>query len=185
VRDLVFEQDQLLEELEILTSHLAQLETEQMRVVGASREGRILTSIPGVESVPAAAILASIGNIANFNWLGQLKSYFGWAPTLTQSGRSVDRVRLSPRGSRLMKRTMYLVAWKAIQVEGSEWQRLYDKLLPLKCRYDERLGRRVGRGKVLWRIAGQLIGVIHALLKHEEQTQRQSGGTAAARAHSL
>lgn len=174
VQGLVFEQEQLLDELALLTQHLERLESEMTLVVGQCREGQILTSIPGIGAVPAAAIIASIGNIANFARSSQLKSYFGWAPTLSQSGRSAGAARLSPRGSRLMKRTMYLAAWKAIQVEDSEWKRLYEKLIPLKCRYDERLGRRVGRGKVLGRIAGQMTGVIFALLKRDELAQRRS-----------
>ncbi len=68
---------------------------------------------------------------------------------------------------------MYLAAWNAIQVEDSEWKRLYEKLIPLKFRYDERLGRRVGRGKVLGRIAGHMTAVIFALLKRDELAQRR------------
>jgi hypothetical protein len=71
-----------------------------------------------------------------------------------------------------MKRTMYLAAWKSIQVEGSEFRQLYEKLVPRKCRYDERLGRYVGRERVLGRIVGQLISVIYALLKREELALR-------------
>lgn len=48
------------------------------------------------------------------------------------------------------------------------WQRLYEKLLTVKCRYDDRLGRRIGRNKVLGRIAGQMTTVIYALLKRDE-----------------
>ena len=140
-------------------------------VVANCREGRILTSIPGVGVMPAATIIASVGNIANFSRASQLKAYFGWAPVIAQSGHSLDRARLTPRGSRPMKRTMYLVAWKAIQADESEWRSLYDKLLPSKCRYDERLGRYVGRNRVLGRIAGQITSVIYALLKREEAAQ--------------
>jgi transposase len=127
---LVFEQEQLIDELQLLSRHLERLEAEMAQIVASCREGQILTSIPGVGSTPAAAILAGIGNIANFTRAAQLKSYFGWAPTLIQSGRSVDHARLSPRGSRVMKRTLYLVVWKAIQVDESEWKQLYEKLLP-------------------------------------------------------
>jgi hypothetical protein len=38
---------------------------------------------------------------------------------------------------------------------------------PLKCPYDERTKRRIGRGKVLGRIAGQMIAMMFALLKKE------------------
>ncbi len=51
---------------------------------------------PGIGPIPAAAIIAMIGNIANFSRASQLKSYFGWAPSVSQSAQSLDRARLSP-----------------------------------------------------------------------------------------
>ena len=44
-----------------------------------SREGKILLSIPGIGPQAAAALIALIGDIANFEHASQLKSYFGWA----------------------------------------------------------------------------------------------------------
>jgi len=41
----------------------------------------------------------------------------------------------------------------------SEWAKLYERLVPRMCAYDERTQAYVGRGKVLGRIAGQLIGM--------------------------
>jgi transposase len=124
VRGLVFEQAQLIEEVEVLSRHLERLEAELTLVVAVSREGQILTSIPGIGAIPAATSSASIGNIANFTRPTQLKAYVGWAPAMAQSGRTLDRSRLSPRGSPLMKRTMYLVAWKAIQGDLGGGQRV-------------------------------------------------------------
>lgn len=67
-----------------------------------------------------------IGNITNFEQPAQLKSYFGWAPTLTQSGKTLDHARLSPHGLHLMKQTMYtmytmyMVALQAVRLPESE-----------------------------------------------------------------
>ncbi len=72
-----------------------------------SREGQILTSIPPLGPLQAAAIIASIGSIANFRNAAALKAYFGWAPTITQSGTTYNATALTPGGSRLMKKTMY------------------------------------------------------------------------------
>ena len=106
--------------------------------------------------------------VNNFSRASQLKSYFGWAPLVAQSGHSLDRARLSPRGTRLMKRTMYLIVWKAVQTEGSEWAQMYQRLVPIKCSYNERTHRYTGRGRVIGRIAGQMISVIYALLKKDQ-----------------
>ena len=169
LRGLTFEQEQLIEELALIHKHLEKLEAEMTQIVLASREGKILLSIPGIGPIPAAVIIAMIGTIANFERPTQLKAYFGWAPTIKQSGKTLDRARLSPRGVRLMKQTMYLVAWQAIQIKGREWAKIYERLVPRKCSFDERTRRYTGRGKVIGRIAGQIISVIFTLLKKDQE----------------
>ncbi len=168
VRGLVFEQKQLIAELAMLGEHLELLEAEIALIVEQSREGKILTSIPGIGSMAAAAVMAAVGTIANFERASQLKSYFGWAPKIAQSGISLDWSRLSPRGVRQMKHTMYLVVWRAIQWD-SEWKEIYEHLLPQKCRKDERTGRLIGREKIIGRLAGQMTGVIYTLLKQDHE----------------
>jgi transposase len=169
LRGLTFEQEQLIEELDLIHRHLEQLESEMTQIVLASREGKILLSIPGIGPIQAAVIIAMIGTIANFERPTQLKSYFGWAPTLKQSGKTLDRAKLSPRGVRLMKQTMYLVVWQAIRLKECEWAKIYERLVPIKCRFDERTRRYTARGKVIGRIAGQIISVIFTLLKRDEE----------------
>lgn len=167
-RGLVFEQQQLIEELRLITAHLEALEAEMMQVVEHAREGRILTSIPGIGPLQAAILIALIGTIANFDRPGQLKSYCGWVPAIAQSGTTLDRARLSPRGARLLKPTIFIAVWKAIQMD-CEWARLYERLLPLKCRYDEKKRAYVGRGRVVGRIAGQMLSVAYTLLKRDQE----------------
>jgi transposase len=168
VRSLVFEQKQLIAELNLLGEHLEQLETEIVQVVEHSREGKILTSISGIGPQAAATLIATIGTIANFERPAQLKSYFGWVPKVAQSGVSLDWTRLSPRGVRQMKHTMYLIVWRAIQ-RDSEWKEIYERLIARKCRSDERTRRLIGREKVIGRLAGQMTSVIYALLKKDQE----------------
>lgn len=167
-RGLVFEQQQLIEELRLITAHLEALEVEMMQIVEYSREGQILTSIPGIGPLQAAILIALIGNIANFERPGQLKSYCGWVPAIAQSGTTLDRARLSPRGARLLKPMIYLAVWKAIRLD-CEWARLYERLVPIKCRYDEKKRAYVGRGRVIGRVAGQMISVAYTLLKKDQE----------------
>jgi len=166
VRGLVFEQKQLITELKLIAEHLQQLETEMIQIVEHCREGKILTSLPGIGPQAAAALIATIGTIANFERAAQLKSYFGWVPKVAQSGSSLDWTRLSPRGVRQMKQTMYLIVWRAIQWDA-EWKQMYERLISSKCRYDERTRRLIGREKVIGRLAGQMTSVIYALLKQD------------------
>ncbi len=109
-----------------------------------------------------------IGNIANFERASQLKSYVGWVPKVAQSGSSLDWTRLSPRGVRQMKQTMYLIVWRAIQWDA-EWKAMYERLVLRKCRSDERTRKLIGREKVIGRLAGQMTSVIHVLLKKDQE----------------
>jgi transposase len=168
LRGLAFEQQQLIEELKLITSHLEVLDAEMMQIVEHSREGKILTSVPGIGPLQAAIFIALIGNIANFDRPAQLKSYCGWVPAEASSGTTLDRAHLSPRGARLLKPTIYIAVWKAIRLD-CEWARLYARLVPIKCRYDEKRGTYVGRGRVIGRIAGQMLGVVYTLLKNDQE----------------
>jgi hypothetical protein len=148
---------------------LATLDTEIESIIEHSREGKILTSM-GIGPISAATFIAAIGSIANFENPAALRSYFGWAPEFDQTGTSRNRAYLTPRGNRVLKQRMFLVVWQLIRHRGSEWSKLYDRLVPVKCSFDERTQRHVGRGKVMGRIAGQLIGMIYALLKKDLET---------------
>lgn len=168
VNALVFEQKQLIAELHLLGEHLSQLEQQIVQIVEQSREGQILTSIPGIGSQAAAALIATIGSIANFERPAQLKSYFGWVPKIAQSGSTLDWSRLTPRGVRAMRQTMYLIVWRAIQWDA-DWKEVYDRLVARKCHVDERTRRLVGREKVVGRLAGQMTSVVFVLLKKDQE----------------
>lgn len=163
---LVFEQQQLIDELQLLQTHLDAIDVKVAQLLEHSREGRILRSIPGIGVYAAAAILAAIGNIDNFPNAAALKAYFGWAPKVQQSGESLDSVALNRAGERTIKPLMYLVALTAIR-EATEWADLYHRLVERKCSYDERTQSYRGRKKVVGRIAGQIISMIYGLLRAE------------------
>jgi transposase len=168
-RALLLEQDLLIKELCLIQNHMEQLEEVICQIVEQCREGKILLSIPPIGPLAAATILATIGHIANFEDAGHLKSYFGWAPKRAQTGISFDRMSLTRGGTREMKKTMYLIAWHAIK-RDTEWSKLYKRLIPRLCTYDERTGVYKGKGRVLGHIIGRLITLIYALLKQDHET---------------
>jgi transposase len=172
-RGLVLEQRQFIRELRLLQTHSEELDAEIRSIVASSREGRILTSIPVIGPLQAATILAAIGHIDNFASAAALRAYCGWAPQVKRSGETVDQVKLTRGGTRTMKQTLYLVVANAIQRPECEWARLYHRLAPRKCSYDERRQRYIGTNKVLARIAGQLISTIYALLKRDAEALAQ------------
>jgi transposase len=163
-RGLVFEQTQLIAELLLMQEHVDAMDQEISVVIEHAREGRILTSIPGVGSIQAATLLATIGNIENFPTAATLKAYLGWAPRVSQSGTSLNSASLARSGMRTTKQMMFLVVATAIRMD-CEWAKLYQRLVPLKCRYDELKRDYAGKKKVMGRIAGQMISLMFALLR--------------------
>lgn len=169
LRGLVLEQGQLVKELRLLREHIEQLELEIVGIVEHSREGQILQSFPGVGPVMAATMIAAIGSIHNFPSASALKSYFGWAPVVAQSGSTLDRARLTHGGTRTMKQIMFLAVGQAIRLRDNEWAQLYDRLVKATCSYDERRQTYVGKTRVMGRVAGQMIEAFYALLKRDAE----------------
>jgi transposase len=132
-------------------------------------EGHILLSIPQIGPMQAATIIATIGHISNFEKASELKSYFGWAPKWEQTGTTFDRTNLAKGGARPMKHMLFLMAARAISIDG-EWAKMYQQLLPRMCSYDERRKDYRGKLKVLGRIAGQMASMIFALLTTDQET---------------
>jgi transposase len=168
-RGLKLEQELLTKELRLVQEHLELLDTEISDIVKNCREGQILLSMPPIGEVAAATIIATVGNIANFEKASELKCYFGWAPRQDQTGVSFDRTKLARRGVRPMKHMLYIMALRSITFE-CEWARIYQRLLPRMGTYDERIKDYRGKKKVLGRIAGQMASMIFALLKTDQET---------------
>jgi hypothetical protein len=164
---LVFEQTQLIKELRLIQEHIEQIDTEIQTIVEHSREGQILLSMQVIGVVQAAMIIAALGSIANFNKASELKAYFGWAPQVDTSGISLDKTKRTIAGKRSMRQVMFLVVCNAIGVE-SEWSHLYERLVPQKCRYDERTRTYKGKLRVMARSAGQIISMSFAFLKRRK-----------------
>jgi transposase len=169
LRGLVLEQTQLIKELQLLQAHIQQLDNEIVGIVEQAREGQILLSFPGVGPIMAATSIAAIGSIHNFPSAASLKSYFGWAPVVAQSGSTLDHTRLTHGGTRTMKHMLFLAVFQAIRLKDNEWARLYERLVKIKCPFDERTQSYLGKTRVIGRVAGQMTEAIYALLKRDAE----------------
>lgn len=74
----------------------------------------------------AATIIAAIGSIHNFPSASALKSYFGWAPVVTQSGSTLNHAQLTRGGTRTMKHILFLGKKRVIgRVAGQMTEAIY------------------------------------------------------------
>ena len=70
----------------------------------------LLTSIKGIASNTAWAILAYLGDINLFKNSRQVTSFAGLNPRIEQSGTSINKSRLSKMGHRRLRRALYMPA---------------------------------------------------------------------------
>ena len=157
-RASVFERTQLIKELTLNNEHLNQTDTEIRSIMKRSQEGRILTSLPGIGPIQAT-IISAIVNIDNFPNAASLKSYFGWTPVISQTGTSMNRSHITRAGTRTIKQMMFLIIDNAFQMD-CEWKRIYKRLSPIKCSFDERMRAYKCKLKVVGRLAGQITSII-------------------------
>ena len=76
----------------------------------------LLTSIPGIAQTSAAAILAELGDVAQFAHSRQVAAFAGLVPKIRQSGSSVrGRATLSKRGSPRLRHSLYFPAMTALR----------------------------------------------------------------------
>ena len=113
----------------------------------------ILRSINGVRPNTAAPFLAEMGEVNNYTSYKKLIAYEGIGPSVRQSGKFIGMSKLSKRGNRHLRRTIYLMT--ASVVSQSPFFRAYF----LK-------GKREGLApqKAIFATAHKLIRVIFAML---------------------
>src|SRR6266542_559897 len=89
-----------LRQIEFLDREIALIERALAEQVLASAEMRRLLTLPGVNFVTAAALIAAIGDIGRFPSARQLVSYLGLDPRVRQSGTEPARHgQISKQGS--------------------------------------------------------------------------------------
>src|SRR5512133_1955372 len=85
----------------------------------ASTEMRRLLTLPGVNFVTAAALLAAVGDIRRFPSARQLVSYLGLDPRVSQSGAEPARHgRISKQGPGETRHVLVEAAWHASRAPG-------------------------------------------------------------------
>lgn len=74
----------------------------------------LLTTLTGVGSYSAAAVMIEIENIARFKTSKELVSYFGVHPELKDSGDKTPKHRMSKKGRASMRAILYMCAQSAV-----------------------------------------------------------------------
>jgi transposase len=109
----------LLPELERITRELAELDKTLAQQALADPRAMRLMTIPGISSIVASTVLASIGDISRFPTADKLSSYFGLTPKIRQSGnRPARHGRISKQGNAAARKMLVEAAWSTRAAPG-------------------------------------------------------------------
>ena len=91
-------------------SRLAEVETHMVAILDSLQLTELVTSIPGVSALGAAAILAETGDLSRFDSPRAVVKHAGLCPRDNSSGTLNGRTRISGRGRPRLR----LAAWRAV-----------------------------------------------------------------------
>ena len=115
-----------------------------------------LMSVPGINLVTGAGIMAAIGDVTRFPDKKKLAAYFGVVPSTKQSGDSSRHGRITKQG-RAEARWLLIEAAEALRKSPGPMRGLYTRI------YKKR-----GHNVAVVAVSRKLIELVHHLLTHEE-----------------
>jgi transposase len=146
-----------LRQIEFLDAEIALIERTLANQVLASAEMRRLLTLPGVNFVTAAALMAAIGNIGRFPTARQLVSYLGLDPRVRQSRTEPARHgRISKQGPGETRHVLVEAAWHATRTPG-----------PLRA-FHQRIASRRGANVAVVALARKLAVIAWHMLSRGE-----------------
>lgn len=120
-RDRLYTKDSMLFEmfqsLEELSAHVIHLEQRIADTVKTTNIYQILTSLPGVGPITAAAVCAEVGDFGRFKTASALISYAGIYPKERSSGNRKQYGSIAKAGSKVLR---YSIIEAAIRVRDTE-----------------------------------------------------------------
>lgn len=151
----------MIEELELLTKQLVQIENAMKLALAETGFDDIILGIPGIGVVTAASFLGEIGNPMRFDNPRQISKMAGYNLVEDSSGKSKSGTVISKRGRKNLRSTLYQMAMTMVAV-NSEMKELYGYL---KTRKDNPLKKK----QALVVISKKIITVIYNLVKKKTE----------------
>jgi len=154
--------DAAMRHVEFLDAEIAAVEKLIAQQALSWPEIRRLMTVPGVNLVCAASLIAAVGNPYRFMTSRKLVAYLGLDPRVKQSGEGPARSgRISKRGSPTARWALVEAAWTAVLQPG-----------PLRAFYVRIKGRR-GHGKAIVATARKLAVLFWCMLTRGQDYAHQ------------
>ncbi|MCM1565213.1 MAG: IS110 family transposase [Dehalobacter sp.] len=151
----------MIEELELLTKQLEQLENAMELALAQTKYGEIILGIPGIGVVSAASFLGEIGDPLRFDHPRQISKMAGYNLVEDSSGKSKSGTAISKRGRKNLRSILYRMAMTMVAI-NNEMKELYQYL---KTRANNPLKKK----QALVVISKKIITVIYNLVKKQTE----------------
>lgn len=122
-----FKIQQLMEELELITSQLEALEAEMAETLKETEESEYLLSITGMGVVSLATCLGELGNPLRFEDARQMSRLAGYNLIEDSSGKNKSGTCISKRGRKNLRSVLYQISLIMV-ANNKEMRQLYDYL---------------------------------------------------------
>lgn len=151
----------MIEELELLTKQLAQIEKAMELALADTGFGKIILGIPGIGVVRAASFLGEIGDPMRFDHPRQINKMAGYNLVEDSSGKNKSGTVISKRGRKNLRSILYQMAITMVAV-NDEMKELYRYL---KIRPNNPLKKK----QALVVISKKIVTVIYNLVKKQTE----------------
>lgn len=149
----------MIEELELLTKQLEQLETAMELALAETGFGEIILDIPGIGVVTTASFLGEIGDPRRFDHPCQISKMAGYNLIEDSSGKNKSGTVISKRGRKHLRSILYQMAMTMVAT-NNEIKELYNYL---KTRENNPLKKK----QALVVISKKIVTVIYNLVKKQ------------------
>lgn len=152
------EAGRILEELDLLESHIDRIEQEMREDLKQEPLAKYLMSVPGVGVATAMAFIAYVGDGSRFASAKHVAGYVGMTPRIDSSGEVERMGHITKRGCSAIRAVIVQAAWAAIHSKtGNSFSKKYEELR----------GRR-GKGRAIVAVARRLLEVMWIVTTRQE-----------------
>jgi len=151
----------MIEELELLTKQLEQIERAMELTLADTGMKQIILGIPGIGVVTAASFLCEIGDPLRFDHPRQINKMAGYNLVEDSSGKNISGTTISKRGRKNLRNVLYQMARTMVAV-NPEMKELYQYL---KTRPNNPLKKK----QALVVISKKIVTVIYNLVKKQTE----------------
>ena len=155
---LVFELKMLLAQIGFLKEQLEEL-TKEITTLLETVEQR-LTSIPGIGSVTAAAIIGELGDLKRFPNVASVIAYAGLDPKVSDSGMTSKQRAISKRGSKYLRTAIWQAAVRSMMFTPD-----------LKAFYKKKRSEGKPKQVAIGAVANKLTRIIYGILRSGNEYQ--------------